>query len=531
MKKRLLSVFLTLMMLLTLVPTTALAAGAMTVDVEPPAGRTLSTLQEGDVVKVTVRLPQVAPTKKLQFDLNFDDTYFSYNGDGAAPDIIAKLSIGKVEISGSNIVRIVAAGLTAASFDAGTVAMQASFTVKAGVAGSTKTFGLSGLKIEDPSVTLPTGQVDVTIPKAPITSVTFTLADPVKGTTLPTLSGLGIGYTGAVAWYEGTGATGSAVTGNAKPGQKYTAKVTLTADTSAGESFDNSVSIPAGYTKDSSTSTKLVLTKTFPETGEKSLTKLEITGNTIGTKHHGGTIDQSELTVKATYDNGSTDDAFEDYTIVYNGGADTALKKGDNSITVEVGSVKSAALAVTGVLGQVLTAADFDFTTPNEVTYSGSSTGLTNRHNLTWGGVNRKGNDTTTREFITHYGRFSVTDAAGNPVSKPTDEGTYTIKFWWVTEATATHEALDETNAIEFTGKIKPAPLTITANDHAITYGDAPAGNGVNISGFVTGEDASVLTGTPGYDYSYTQYGDVGEYTITPKGYTAFNYAMTYKPG
>ena len=165
MKKRLLSVFLTLMMLLTLVPTTALAAGAMTVDVEPPAGRTLSTLQEGDVVKVTVRLPQVASTQTLQFDLNFDDTYFSYNGDGAAPDIIAKLNIGKVDISGSNIVRIVATGLTAASFDAGTVAMQASFTVKAGVAGSTKTFGLSGLKIGDPSVTLPTGQVDVTITK------------------------------------------------------------------------------------------------------------------------------------------------------------------------------------------------------------------------------------------------------------------------------------------------------------------------------------------------------------------------------
>ena len=67
MKKRLLSVFLTLMMLLTLVPTTALAAGAMTVDVEPPAGRTLSTLQEGDVVKVTVRLVR-GRTEGLSWD-------------------------------------------------------------------------------------------------------------------------------------------------------------------------------------------------------------------------------------------------------------------------------------------------------------------------------------------------------------------------------------------------------------------------------------------------------------------------------
>ena len=279
MKKRLLSVFLTLMMLLTLVPTTALAAGAMTVDVEPPAGRTLSTLQEGDVVKVTVRLPQVASTQKLQFDLNFDDTYFSYNGDGAAPDIIAKLNIGKVDISGSNIVRIVATGLTAASFDAGTVAMQASFTVKAGVAGSTKTFGLSGLKIGDPSVTLPTGQVDVTITKAPITTVTASVDDPVKVQPLDTTVDIGTatGYTGAVEWYEGTGATGSAVTGNAKPNQVYTAKITLTAK--PGESFADSVTIPTGYTKDSSsTSSKLVLTKTFPKTGSVTVTKVVIGG-------------------------------------------------------------------------------------------------------------------------------------------------------------------------------------------------------------------------------------------------------------
>ena len=229
MKKRLLSVFLTLMMLLTLVPTTALAAGAMTVDVEPPAGRTLSTLQEGDVVKVTVRLPQVASTQTLQFDLNFDDTYFSYNGDGAAPDIIAKLNIGKVDISGSNIVRIVATGLTAASFDAGTVAMQASFTVKAGVTGSTKTFGLSGLKIGDPSVTLPTGQVDVTIIKAPITSVTAKVDAPQKGVELDTTVDIGgaTGYTAAVEWYEGTTATGTPVTGTAKPSQFYYAKITL----------------------------------------------------------------------------------------------------------------------------------------------------------------------------------------------------------------------------------------------------------------------------------------------------------------
>lgn len=280
MKKRLLSVFLTLMMLLTLVPTTALAAGAMTVDVEPPAGRTLSTLQEGDVVKVTVRLPQVASTQTLQFDLNFDDTYFSYNGDGAAPDIIAKLNIGKVDISGSNIVRIVATGLTAASFDAGTVAMQASFTVKAGVAGSTKTFGLSGLKIGDPSVTLPTGQVDVTIPKAPITTVTASVDAPVKGVALDTTVDIGgaTAYTAAVEWYEGTTATGTPVTGTAKPSQFYYAKITLKANT--GESFADTLttgSTIGDYSVTRNSETELYLTKVY-ETAPVTVTKVQIGG-------------------------------------------------------------------------------------------------------------------------------------------------------------------------------------------------------------------------------------------------------------
>ena len=80
--------------------------------------------------------------------------------------------------------------------------------------------------------------------KAPISSVTFTLADPVKGTTLPTLSDLGSGYIGAVEWYKGEDAIGTAVTGLAEGNQVYTAKVTLTADPSAGESFANSVTVP-----------------------------------------------------------------------------------------------------------------------------------------------------------------------------------------------------------------------------------------------------------------------------------------------
>ena len=106
----------------------------------------------------------------------------------------------------------------------------------------------------------------VTITKAPISSVSFTLTDPAQGAALPSLSGLGSGYTGAVEWYEGTSTTGSVVTDNAKPNTKYTAKVTLTAKTADGERFAEGVTLPEGYTKVSAGATTIVLTKTFDAT-------------------------------------------------------------------------------------------------------------------------------------------------------------------------------------------------------------------------------------------------------------------------
>lgn len=107
----------------------------------------------------------------------------------------------------------------------------------------------------------------VTITKAPIDSVTASVKKPEAGKALDTSVDIGTasGYTGAVEWYEGDSATGTVATGNAKPNTKYTAKITLTA--SSGESFADSVTIPADYTKDSSTNNKLVLTRTFDATG------------------------------------------------------------------------------------------------------------------------------------------------------------------------------------------------------------------------------------------------------------------------
>lgn len=82
------------------------------------------------------------------------------------------------------------------------------------------------------------------------------------------------------------------------------------------------------------------------------------------------------------------------------------------------------------------------------------------------------------------------------------------------------------------TATINKAPLTVTAKPRTITYGDAPANDGVTYSGFVNNETEGVLGGTLDYDYSYAQYGNVGSaYTITPKGLTSDYYEITFKPG
>lgn len=82
------------------------------------------------------------------------------------------------------------------------------------------------------------------------------------------------------------------------------------------------------------------------------------------------------------------------------------------------------------------------------------------------------------------------------------------------------------------TADITPKALTITANDQTITYGDAPANDGVTFSGFTGDDDETVLGGTLAYAYSYAQYDNVGDdYTIIPSGLTSNNYAITFADG
>ncbi|MBQ7778317.1 MAG: S-layer homology domain-containing protein [Oscillibacter sp.] len=87
-----------------------------------------------------------------------------------------------------------------------------------------------------------------------------------------------------------------------------------------------------------------------------------------------------------------------------------------------------------------------------------------------------------------------------------------------------------ETSA-SYTLIINKAPLTVTASDASITYGQAPANTGWTATGFVYDDNTADVTGTASYTYGYEQFGTAGSYDINVSGLSADNYEITYAPG
>ena len=78
---------------------------------------------------------------------------------------------------------------------------------------------------------------------------------------------------------------------------------------------------------------------------------------------------------------------------------------------------------------------------------------------------------------------------------------------------------------------IAPKALSITAKNKTIAYGDEPANDGVEYSGFVATDNEDSLNGALVYSFDYKQYDEVGKYTITPSGLTSDNYDITFVDG
>ncbi|WP_162164164.1 MBG domain-containing protein, partial [Xylanibacter brevis] len=102
--------------------------------------------------------------------------------------------------------------------------------------------------------------------------------------------------------------------------------------------------------------------------------------------------------------------------------------------------------------------------------------------------------------------------------------------------ATATVTALANSTKYSDTASktfsITKKPLTVTADNKQVTYGDDAPQYTVSYDGFVNNETNAVLGGELALacDYVKDQSG-VGNYTITPSGYTSDNYAITFANG
>ena len=138
---------------------------------------------------------------------------------------------------------------------------------------------------------------------------------------------------------------------------------------------------------------------------------------------------------------------------------------------------------------------------------------------------NQSGNEPTYTYSNAENGDYSST--------VPSIAGTHWVK---ASIAASTDYKACESEPVAFI--IAKAPLTVTANDHSIPYGNAAANDGVSYDGFVNNEDESVLGGTLTYTYKNDKGDDYGEgndapgnYFITPDGLTSNNYDITFIPG
>ena len=82
---------------------------------------------------------------------------------------------------------------------------------------------------------------------------------------------------------------------------------------------------------------------------------------------------------------------------------------------------------------------------------------------------------------------------------------------------------------------IAKADMTITANYSFVVYGDENPAFTVRYEGWkyddATKAKSDVFTGTLGFDTNRVLTSPFGNYTVTPKGYTAGNYTITFVPG
>lgn len=100
----------------------------------------------------------------------------------------------------------------------------------------------------------------------------------------------------------------------------------------------------------------------------------------------------------------------------------------------------------------------------------------------------------------------------------------------WIPVTFSNGEETFTTNVV-YRYTVKPAKLTAKVNNASREYGEENPQFSISYSGFISGENESVLTTQPTVSTTATKTSNVGDYPITISGGIAKNYEIVYEPG
>ncbi len=549
MKKRLLSLLCVLALVLSLLPTTALAETSdftLGLEVNATVGETtqacnLNELRAGDMVTAKIKLPS-GTYSSVQVALGFDRDCFEiatisnaeytfkpayeavYNEEGIYVSHTdgwgQRVNSTKNEANQNGYFSVGAVGQTydtekssAVVGNVGTKSDMTILTVKFRVKNcdpkNAAPFSILGDSERLSICRIPDGQVEER-------AYTVGLPAPVSATVVQELGNVTLsGSVTAPAKNvtDNSALTGEHVTANVSwspaltdnkfaANTPYTATVTVTP--SDGYLFTDSSTVTLDGWSFTKSGNSFVASKQYEKTADRELTSLTIGGYTGGSKTHGDTISQSELTVTAAYDDGTTDSNYSNYTVVYAAG--NALSKGDTTVKVQSGNVVSEDYTIPAVSGKTVSADSYQLTgLPADNTYTGSVLSV---------GVEKNTSATDAGEV---NGALSFTysadgEAAYTPVNEVKNAGHYKVTF--NTSAGTAYEAgtdlelrftiapksitgadimLDTAPTYDGTAKnvtisaVKVGELTLTTDDYEITSGNS-ATNVENTALIITGK-------------------------------------------
>ena len=270
MKKRILSLLCVLCLMLTMLPTSAFAAGydAPTLSIDA------SYLAETNQVKMSVKIGAYTDLGALDFHVKYDKEKLKVNGTPTKGGLLtANSTVSDNNSWNPATIGVVWADENGSTTTTTTEILTVIFDVIEGKTGAVD-FSFDEAKY---NFCDKTGEIDtdapgagsvtsanVTIPKAPITSVTIADLDaPVKGTAPDTsVTVTPAGLTANVMWFDGE----TPVTGDFAASTAYTVKIKLTA--SGGDNYAETVTA-SGYDVTRNSETELLLTKTFDATADK----------------------------------------------------------------------------------------------------------------------------------------------------------------------------------------------------------------------------------------------------------------------